>query len=91
MKKHLIFIINLEDKIEYVNKYAADLLCVKPEDLIGKMRQNLFPMEISENQRTKLESAADTFRAVKNERKIKFPKCEMWVDTRLIPLTDKKN
>jgi PAS domain S-box-containing protein len=87
----MIFIINLEDKIEYVNKYAADLLCAKPEDLIGKMRQNLFPMEISENQKTKLESAADTLHAIRNESKITFPKCEMWVDTRLIPLIDKTN
>lgn len=87
----MIFIINLEDKIEYVNKYAADLLCLKPEDLIGKMRQNLFPMEISEDHRTKLASAADTLLAVRNESKIKFPKCEMWIDTRLIPLTDKQN
>lgn len=89
--RDMIFIINLEDRIEYVNRYAADLLGLKPQDLIGELRQNLFPMEIPENQKKGIDKASETLLAVRNESKIKFPKCEMWLDTRLIPLKDKNN
>ena len=68
--RDMIFIINLEDRIEYVNRYAADLLGLKPEDLIGELRQNLFPMEIPENQKKGIDKASETLLAVRNESKI---------------------
>ncbi len=87
----MIYIINLEDRVEYVNKYSADLFEQKPDELIGKLRQNLFPMEISEIQRARIDKAVEKQSAVRSESKISFPKCEMWLDTRLIPLKDKHN
>jgi len=85
----MIYIISLEDRVDYVNKYAADLFGQKTEDLIGKLRQNLFPMDISEIQRARIDKAVETETAVRTESKITFPKREMWLDTSLIPLKDK--
>lgn len=87
----MIYIISLEDKVEYMNEYAADLFGLKPDDLIGKLRQNLFPMEISEKQRKGIDRVIENRTAVRIESKTTFPKCEMWLDTRLIPLMDKHN
>jgi two-component system, sensor histidine kinase PdtaS len=89
--RDMIFIINLEDRIEYVNKYAANLLGLKPEELIGNLRQNLFPMDISENHKSELDKIIENNVSVRKENKVVFPKCDMWLDTRLIPLKDKND
>lgn len=85
----IIFIINLEDKIVYVNNYAASLLELKPSQLIGKPRDIFFPIEISQNQRKELDRTIENGSPIRIESQISFPKCQMWLDTRLIPLNDK--
>jgi PAS domain S-box-containing protein len=87
----IIFIISLEDRVEYVNKFAASILGLEPEDIVGKLRQNLFPMEQSEKQRKSIDKAIETQSPVRSESKMALPKCEMWLDTDLIPLKDKKD
>ena len=86
----IIFIISLEDKVEYVNKFAANILGFEPHELVGKLRQNLFPMEISEKQRKSIDRAVETQQPVRSESKLALPRCEMWLDTSIIPLKDKK-
>lgn len=85
----MIFIINLEDKIVYVNNYAASLLELKPGQLIGKPRDIFFPVGISKNQRKGLDRTIENGSPIRIESQISFPKCQMWLDTRLIPLNDK--
>lgn len=87
--RDIIFIINLEDRVEYVNNYAAKLLGLKPEKLIGKPRKNFFPIDISKKQRSELDRAVQKDMPIRLEDKISFPQCEMWLDTSLIPLKDK--
>lgn len=87
----IIFIINLEDRVEYVNKFAANILGLEPEDIVGKLRQNLFPMDISEKQRKTIDKAIETQSPVRSQTKMALPKCEMWLDTDIIPLKDKKD
>lgn len=85
----MIYIIDMEDKIEYVNNYAASLLELKPNQLIGKPRDIFFPMKISEKQRKELDRTLENGVPVRIESQISFPKCQMWLDSRLIPLNDK--
>ncbi len=85
----IIFIINLEDRIEFVNNYAAKLLGLKPDELLGKPRKNLFPTVISEKQRLELNRVVKKDISTRIKGKIAFPQCEMWLDTKLIPLKDK--
>lgn len=87
----IIFIISLEDRVEYVNKFAANILGFEPEELVGKLRQNLFPMDISEKQKRSIDLAIDTQSPVRSESKLALPRCEMWLDTSIIPLKDKKD
>jgi len=87
----IIFIISLEDRVEYVNKFAANMLGFEPHELVGKLRQNLFPMEISEKQRKNIDKAIETQSTVRSESKMALPRREVWLDTNLIPLKDKKD
>lgn len=45
-----IFVIDRDDRIEYVNQAAARQLRTAPERLIGRLRTEIFPPEISERQ-----------------------------------------
>ncbi|ADZ08578.1 signal transduction histidine kinase [Methanobacterium lacus] len=87
----IIFIISLEDRVDYVNKFAANILGFEPEDIVGKLRQNLFPMDISEKQRKSIDKAIETQSPVRSEIKMALPKGEMWLDTKIIPLKDKND
>jgi len=87
----IIFIISLEDRLEYVNKFAANMLGFEPHELVGKLRQNLFPMEISDKQRKNIDRAIETQSPVRSECKIALPRRALWLDTNLIPLKDKKD
>ena len=87
----IIFIISLEDRLEYVNKFAANLLGFEPHELVGKLRQNLFPMEISDKQRKNIDRAIETQSPVRSESKLALPRRALWLDTNLIPLKDKKD
>jgi PAS domain S-box-containing protein len=89
--KDIIFIISLEDRVDYVNKFAANILGFEPEDIVGKLRQNLFPMDISEKQRKSIDKAIETQSPVRSEIKMSLPKGEMWLDTKIIPLKDKND
>ncbi len=89
--KDIIFIISLEDRVEYVNKFAANILGFEPEDIVGKLRQNLFPMDISEKQRKSIDKAIETQSPVRSEIKMALPRGEMWLDTNIIPLKDKND
>lgn len=85
----IIFIINLEDKIVYVNNYAAGLLELKPSQLIGKPRDIFFPVGISKNQKKGLDRTIENGSPIRIESQVSFAKCQMWLDTRLIPLKDR--
>jgi len=89
--KDIIFIVSLEDRLVYVNKFAANMLGFEPHELVGKLRQNLFPMEISEKQRKTIDLAIETQSPVRSESKLALPRCEMWLDTNIIPLKDKND
>jgi PAS domain S-box-containing protein len=87
----IIFIIDLDDNVKYVNNYAAKLLELKPEEVIGKSRKDFFPIDISNNQRVELDKTVQKNTSIRIEGKISFPQCEMWLDTQLIPLKDKND
>lgn len=77
--------------MDYVNKFAANILGLEPEDIVGKLRQNLFPMDISEKQRKSIDKAIETQSPLRSEIKMALPKGEMWLDTKIIPLKDKND
>ena len=53
--RDIIFIIDLDDRVKYVNNYASNLLQLKTEEILGKPRSILFPPDVSDKQRLELD------------------------------------
>lgn len=82
----IIYIVNREDVVEYVNGYAARMLGLRPEQIIGRPRSQLFPPEISARQRSHLRQVLETGRPVRVESTMTYQHREVWQDTYLVPL-----
>jgi PAS domain S-box-containing protein len=85
-----IFIVDNEGFVQYVNCAAADLLKSKAGNIIGKPLKTLFPAESYEIQKRNLDKVFNDKSPFYSEDKIVFPGAEIWLDTHLIPIKDKK-
>ena len=84
----MIFIINREGKIEYVNSFAARSLGYCPDDLIGQSVSSYFLPETLKHQLSNLRKVLDTEQPVYIENFTQFPTGELWLGTWLVPFRD---
>ena len=83
----LVFIVNRDDKVEYVNNVAAKYLNLLPQEVIGRARSDLFPPEASPSQELELQKVFENGDAVRNiVEKTAFCGREVWLDTQIVPL-----
>jgi len=82
----VIFVIDRNDKIEYVNSFAAKSLGRQPEEIIGRYRYSFFPPAIADLQKQHLTKVFDTGVQSRNEGVIIVDGTKIWQDTELIPL-----
>ena len=83
----LIFIVNRDDKVEYVNKFAAKYLGLQPEEVIGRARSELFPQHISDKLKLGLQKAFENGEAFRNSNdKTSLCGRDVWLDTQIVPL-----
>jgi PAS domain S-box-containing protein len=85
----MIFQIDRNDIIEYVNASGAKQFGKKPEDLIGKPREMMFPGYISKRQGDSLKKVFVSGSPLYFANEIPFPKGRMVLDTWLVPIKDK--
>lgn len=84
----MIFIIDREDRVVYVNNFAASYFDTTPEYFIGKKRGEFFRAEISNRQQKALEQIFTTGAAHYFEEKTVFGPREVWIGTWLAPIFD---
>jgi PAS domain S-box-containing protein len=84
----MIFIVDRNDFVQYVNNIAAKQFGCKPEELIGRKRGELFPEEVSSRQRQSLQKVFETGEALYTENRIVFPNKELWIGASLVPVKD---
>lgn len=84
----LIYIIDLEDRVAYVNSFAAGMLGISKEDAIGRPRSELFPPEVSERQRKSIRKVIDSGIPLRIESETPIGNHRTWQDTMLVPLRD---
>jgi len=84
----MIFIIDLDGNIRYVNNFAANQLNVLPEEIIGKKMELFFPSDISNRQQASLQKTINTGQPFYIENKSVFQTNELWLGTWLVPLRD---
>jgi len=81
-----VFIINLEDNLEYINEYASRKWKLNPDKVLGKPRCELFPPETNELQSKYLQRVFEIGNTVRGENLVTMSPDSMWLDTLLIPL-----
>jgi PAS domain S-box-containing protein len=82
----LIFVIDGQDRVEYVNSYAAAALQKPPEEIISSDRGSMFPPDINRRQEASLHRVFSTGRPNRSESAMSFPGTTRWFDHILVPL-----
>ena len=84
----MIFQFDKNDVLEYVNEFGAKQFGKKPEDLIGKHRETLFPAYVDKRQRASLKKVFVSGAPLYIANEIPFPMGRMALDTWLVPIKD---
>lgn len=84
--KDIIFIVDRDNRFEYVNRNLASALNVSAEQLIGMDTANFFPEPIAERHKANQEMVFQTGDALLVEEVNKFPMGERWMSTWLVPM-----
>lgn len=82
----MIFIIDADDRIEYVNQTAAQQFGLTPEKLIGRLRGDVFPPEMAAAQKVGLTQVLQTGAPKSTESATRFGDRTTWLSTTLVPL-----
>ena len=85
-----IFVIDHQDRVEYVNRAAAWQFRSTPEQLIGRHRADLFPPDIAERQGRGLNHVLTTGQPLYVEGRTMYRDHEVWLGTWLAPVPDSK-
>jgi PAS domain S-box-containing protein len=81
-----IFVIDREDRIEYVNPAGARQHGSVPEQLIGRRRADLFPPDVVERQGRHLQQVFETGTPLYVEALNVYGEREVWLGTSLTPV-----
>jgi PAS domain S-box-containing protein len=82
----LIYIINKDDTIAYVNTYAAKMAGRSRQEIIGRPRMELFQGPEGERQFLNLQKVFSSGLPLRTESRVDLPLRDTWQDTQLIPL-----
>ena len=82
----MIFIVDGNGYVKYVNSFAAKQFRSSPEAIIGKRTKDLFPSDISDRQWQNLKKVFETGKPVYAENKATLLDRDMWLSTWLAPL-----
>ena len=86
--RDLIFLIGRDDGVEYVNSYAAAIVGLPADKIIGKNRSSLFSGEPGERQAQGLRRVFETGKAGHTEGEMEIFGILHWFDHYLMPITN---
>ncbi len=84
----MIFIISPEDRLEYMNRFAAQLLGLTPEEAVGLPRSHFFSAAVNQKQQHDIRAVLTSGKPLFLENSTLFPTGEKWLSTRLVPIKD---
>jgi PAS domain S-box-containing protein len=87
----MIYVVGLDDKIRYVNGFAARGLGKQPEEIIGRPRSGLFPPDVADRQKLRLDKIFEAGLPNHTEDFMTIGGKDIWQDTYLIPLKTDDN
>jgi PAS domain S-box-containing protein len=86
--RDLIFLIGSDDRVDYVNSYAAAILHLPADQIIGKKRSSLFSGEMGHHQGEGLRRVFETGKTGRSEGVMEISGVLHWFDHYLMPITD---
>lgn len=87
--RDFIYIVDTEDRIRYVNIFAANALGLSKDAIIGKPRASFFPAPERDRQHQSIQKVILTGKPLNIENTLTLPDGEIWQDTLLVPLRDR--
>ena len=84
-----IFIFDRKLNVRYVNEFGAKALHNNVSDITGKKINVLFPPVVSERFEKALNNVFETSQPSSVEGAVQFPAGEVWLETKLIPISGK--
>lgn len=84
----LVFLIDRQDRVEYLNGRAAAFLGGDAGDLVGRKRGEIFPPEVAAIQAVALRRVLETAEPLVADDRIDGPSGTVWLSTSLTPITD---
>jgi PAS domain S-box-containing protein len=82
----VIFIIDRNDRLEYVNSFGTYFLGLEPKQMVGQPWWRFFPPQVREDQEENIRRVIKTGEAISTETDIKFPTRTVWFHTWLVPI-----
>ena len=82
----MIFIINRQGYLEYINKFGAQAVGHQPNEIIGKRSGEFFPIDVFQRQHNNLQKVFETSQPLNYEGLNVFPGKDIWLDTWLVPM-----
>lgn len=82
----MIFVIDRDGHIQYVNQLAAKQFGTSAEYITGKKLTDLFPPSVVDDQKVKIDKVLHTGIPISNESLMIFPGGNVWLDTKLVPI-----
>jgi PAS domain S-box-containing protein len=84
----MIYVVDNNGYIRYVNSVAARYLKTRPDTIIGKNLQDIFPAHLAQQHIDVIRQVIDSKTLVHREIQEEFPTGTLWIDVRLAPITD---
>jgi len=84
----LIYVIDSDDRVAYVNSASARSLGATAEEIIGRPREGLFEPRSSAQMGQALKRVFDSGETISHESSATYPGGEMWMKTTLVPIKD---
>lgn len=84
----LIYIVDADETIQYVNSSSARQFGLESHQLVGRPMRELFPVKIASRQAAELQRVLQKGKPVYVEATTDFPTRSAWLGTWLIPLKD---
>jgi PAS domain S-box-containing protein len=82
----LIFIIDRDSRIQYINESAAQELHLSKDNIIGQSADALFPPDGFDQQRSNLQKVFETGQPLYAQSQMIFPDRKIWLGTWLAPI-----
>lgn len=82
----MIYVVNRDGIIEYVNNISASRFGTDPEDLIGKELNEIFPVALAERHLNAIRSVMERGEPYYSEIHEEFPHGNCWIEARLLPV-----